>query len=82
MSQPHYFSQDAADDDDIYLKMSIRQGYVPRTCLLGGQIVLKEVREAKDPCAGCDGPREKCHGRPKLPAPPESSHNSSRYDGR
>lgn len=82
MSEPHYFNQDTADADDIYLKMAIRQGYVPPTCLLGGELVLKEVREARDPCAGCEGPRAKCHGRKKLAAPPESSHGSSRYDGR
>jgi hypothetical protein len=61
--KPHYFDQTAADADDMRLSMSIQQGYVPRTCLLGGQIVWSEVQAGRDPCAGCEGPRERCHGR-------------------
>ena len=63
MSKAHYFSQDAADTDDMMLQMSIGQGYVPATCLLGGAIVFGLVNQGKDPCAGCYGPREKCRGR-------------------
>lgn len=61
--KPHYFEQDAADSDDIKLKMLIHQGYVPATCLLGGMIVWNEVAHQRDPCAGCEGPRNKCNGR-------------------
>lgn len=59
----HYFDQDKADVNDIRLQMAIHQGYVPSTCLLSGLIVMDEVFNQRDPCAGCNGPREKCHGR-------------------
>jgi len=61
--KPHYFEQNLADNDDILLKMCIHQGYVPTTCLLGGGVVWSEQNASRDPCAGCNGPREKCHGR-------------------
>ena len=61
--KPHYFNQEQADDDDLQLKMSVAQGYVPRTCLLGGPIVFGTVTKGEDPCKGCLGPREKCKGR-------------------
>jgi hypothetical protein len=69
----HYFEQAEADSDDIMLSMAKGQGYVPRTCLLGGMIVMGETRAGRDACAGCEGPREKCHGRPKLSPPQESA---------
>jgi len=65
MTKLHYFDQEKADDTDIMLKMVINQGYAPNTCLLGGIVVMNEVNKRNDPCAGCEGPREKCHGRNK-----------------
>lgn len=61
--KPHYFEQDKADSDDTMLQLCIKQGYVPKTCLLGGALVFGLVNRGDDPCAGCAGPREKCHGR-------------------
>lgn len=61
--KPHYFDQDKADDDDMFLSMVIMQGYVPSTCLLGGIVVMGLVNEKKDPCKGCNCDRNKCHGR-------------------
>lgn len=61
----HYFDQDKADDSDIQLKMAIQQGYVPSTCLLSGMVVMQATNQGFDACSGCNGPREKCHGRPK-----------------
>ena len=63
--KPHYFNQEIPDSDDILLKMAISQGYVPASCLLAGEIVFGLVQKGKDPCAGCNGPRGKCNGRPK-----------------
>lgn len=63
--KPHYFDQGQADPDDFMLKACINQGYVPPTCLLNGAIVLAEVNAARVPCAGCEAPREKCHGSPR-----------------
>lgn len=63
--KPHYFEQEKADEDDIQLKMAKGQGYVPSTCLLGGMVVMGEITSAHNPCDGCAGPREKCHGRGK-----------------
>jgi hypothetical protein len=59
----HYFEQDIADNDDFMLKMAIKQGYVPQSCLLGGQPVMGLINEGKDPCNGCTCDRNKCHGR-------------------
>lgn len=48
--------------------MMIRQGYVPETCTLddslAGPLILAEVKDGRDPCAGCAADRSKCHGRP------------------
>jgi hypothetical protein len=62
----HYFDKIEAPKEDILLQMAIQQGYIPKTCLLSGMIVMAEINSMKDPCAGCNGPREKCHGRPKI----------------
>ena len=64
--KPHYFDQDKADED-MFLEMAIHQGYVPKSCLLGGQIVMGIVNKGDDPCCGCAGPRHKCMGRPENP---------------
>lgn len=61
--KPHYFEQQTADNDDMLLTMAKMQGYVPKTCLLGGMVVMAEVQDGKSPCSGCNGPREKCHGK-------------------
>lgn len=63
--KPHYFHQDKADSDDYRLQIVIDQGYVPRTCLLGGALVMGLINNMKDPCEECDGPREICHGKEK-----------------
>ena len=62
----HYFDQDKADEGDFMLEMCISQGYVPKTCLLGGAIVWYEVGAGNDPCAGCNCERSKCKGRPRA----------------
>lgn len=61
----HYFNQDEADADDHQLGMAKMQGYVPKTCLFSGAIVMDEINGNRNPCWGCEGPREKCHGKPK-----------------
>jgi hypothetical protein len=63
-----YFDQDKADPDDMQLGMAIMQGYVPKGCLLGGPIVMAEVADGRNPCWGCEGPRERCGGKPKRGA--------------
>jgi hypothetical protein len=59
----HYFEQEKADADDWKLAMAIGQGYVPSTCLLGGAVAMAEVSAGKDPCNGCNCPRDRCRGR-------------------
>ena len=63
----HYFDQDQADADDMLLGMAKMQGYVKPNCLLGGQVVMDEINKGNNPCWGCEGPREKCHGADKNP---------------
>jgi hypothetical protein len=70
--KPHYFEQDKADEDDFMLGMAKAQGYVPKTCLLGGMVVMAETNAGRDACAGCNGPREKCRGRPRSSVKGES----------
>jgi len=60
-----YFSQEKPDEDDFMLEMAKGQGYVPVNCLLGGMIVMDEVKSGRNPCWGCNGPREKCGGKPR-----------------
>lgn len=66
--KPHYFDQEAADSDDHQLGMAKMQGYVPKKCLLGGAVVMGEINAGRNPCWGCEGPREKCGGKPKREA--------------
>ena len=63
MPKLSYFDQDKPDADDYQLAMAIRQGYVPRGCLLAGFIVMSEVEDGRHPCWGCNCPREKCGSR-------------------
>lgn len=63
--KPHYFAQAEPDDDDGPLAMAKMQGYVPKRCLLGGAVVMGEVGAGRNPCWGCEGPRERCGGKPK-----------------
>ena len=65
--KPHYFDQTEADGDDGLLTMCKMQGYVPHTCLLGGIVVMSETNAGRNACWGCNGPREKCRGKPKMP---------------
>jgi len=62
--KPHYFNDDKPDADDILLAMAKGQGYVPKTCLLGGETVMLEVNNGNNPCDGCQGPRDRCGGTP------------------
>src|SRR5512137_858445 len=59
----NYFDQAAADAGDGLLKLAIQQGHVPAGCLLSGEMVLGLINGGKDPCEGCNGPRERCGGR-------------------
>lgn len=64
--KPHYFEQEQADVDDMMLGMAKMQGYVPQGCLLGGMVVMAETQVGKNACWSCNGPRDKCGGKPKL----------------
>jgi hypothetical protein len=64
--KPHYFDQEESDKDDIQLGMAKMQGYVPKECLLGGHSVMAEITAGRNPCSGCEGPREKCNGKPRA----------------
>lgn len=50
---------------DIMRELCIRQGYVPTTCKMPGQLIFLLVKEKGDPCAGCNFDRDVCKGRPK-----------------
>jgi len=63
--KPHYFNQESADTDDLMLELAKMQGYVPDTCLLSGMVVMDEINKGKSPCWECEGPRDKCQGKPK-----------------
>jgi len=61
----HYFDEPEKAIQDWKLASAIGQGYVPGTCLLNGILVMHEVTEGRDPCAGCEGDRKICQGRDK-----------------
>lgn len=61
----HYFKQERPDDNDHLLAMAKAQGYVSIHCLLGGLVVMDEVTAGRNPCWGCEGPRDRCGGKPK-----------------
>ena len=63
--KPHYFNQETADADDHLLGMAKMQGYVPKTCLLGGAVVMGSVNSSQSPCSLCNCDRNKCGGKPK-----------------
>lgn len=65
MKKLNYFEDEKADPNDHFLNMSIMQGYVPKTCLLNGQLVWGLISDGKDPCDGCNCYRNKCKGRVK-----------------
>ena len=54
-----------ASPEDITLQIAIGQGYVPKTCLIAGGIVMGLINKGKDPCEGCYSDRSKCGGRRK-----------------
>jgi hypothetical protein len=56
--------------EDIMRDMCIRQGYVPKTCMLPGQLIFGLVNEQGDPCNGCNHDREICKGRESKKIPP------------
>lgn len=62
----HYFEQEEPDADDIMLAMAKIQFYVPSGCLLGGVVVMAETQEGRSACWGCNGPRDKCGGKPRV----------------
>lgn len=65
MSKLHYFHQPVADTDDLVLREVIAAGLVPETCLLGGAALGPMVRVTENPCSQCNGPRERCKGKPR-----------------
>ena len=46
--------------------MVVRQGYVPETCKLPGELVFRLVKDQTDPCVGCEEDRTVCKGRAKV----------------
>lgn len=62
----HYFNEGVASPKDVMLKIAIQQKYVPKTCLLGGVVVMDEINKGNDPCTGCNCDRIKCGGRSKV----------------
>lgn len=50
---------------DHLLEMAKGQGYVPKDCILNGNIVMGLINDGKDPCVGCNADRLKCNGRDK-----------------
>lgn len=62
----NYFTEPANSHSDMLLQMATGQGYVPVNCLLGGRVVMALVNEGKDPCKGCEGPRDLSKGRSKA----------------
>lgn len=65
----HYFERTEASPHDTMLQKQIAKKVVPPGCLLGGVIVAGLDGAGVDPCIGCEGPRNRCGGRPKTSNP-------------
>lgn len=50
-------------EKDIMRDLCIKQGYVPQTCKLPGQMVFLLVKKQGNPCQGCNYDRNICKGR-------------------
>ena len=59
------FLRKGSSMNDMFLEMAIQQGYVPKDCMLTGQIVMGLVNKGEDPCKGCNQDRSVCGGRSK-----------------
>jgi hypothetical protein len=57
--------EEANSANDMRRQMAIQQGYVPATCILAGMVIMNEIGEHNDHCAGCYLDRAICHGRPQ-----------------
>ena len=64
----NYFEFAEARPTDRELKLAIKLGVVPDTCLLHGALVMGYHEMNEDPCLECSGPpdggRQRCKGRP------------------
>lgn len=58
-----YFDQDTADGDDALLKEAKNKGrYQIR--VYWEVLSYQQTPTGKSPCAGCNGPRDRCKGSP------------------
>jgi hypothetical protein len=57
-------SQESKEKKDVMRELCIKQGYVPATCKMPGQMIFLLIKR-EDPCAGCNMDRAICKGRPK-----------------
>ena len=63
---------------DIMKDMCVRQGYVPSSCTMPGQMCWLLVQKNGDPCNGCNEDRKKCYGRTYNPEPITEVINESK----
>jgi len=65
----NYFEFEQARSTDRELKLAVKLGVVPETCLLHGALVMGYHEMSEDPCSECPGPpdggRARCKGRPQ-----------------
>lgn len=45
---------------DMYKQMCVKQGYVPSTCILDGQLCWLLVNSQGNPCIGCNADKSIC----------------------
>jgi len=53
---------------DIFKEMCIKQGYVPPTCTLDGQLCWLLVNSQGNPCIGCNADKNICKTRNRTEA--------------
>lgn len=49
----------------MFKQMCIRQGYIPATCTMDGQLAWMLVNKGESPCWGCNEDRKVCQGQDK-----------------
>ena len=47
---------------DMFKKIAVEQGYIPKECLLPGELIMALINESKNPCDGCHNNRNICKG--------------------
>jgi hypothetical protein len=58
-----FYDDEKEAASDVRLQKAISLEFVPKGCLLGGELLLYLIFSERDPCGGCHYDKKKCGGR-------------------